>query len=78
MIVDVTVKDKSGKPIENLKQEDFTVLEDGKPQKISVFEFQKLAMDRQGAGHGLARPAKEDESRHQARYGPLACARGSE
>lgn len=42
VIVDVTVKDKSGKPIENLKQNDFVVTEDGKPQKISVFEFQKL------------------------------------
>lgn len=42
VIVDVTVKDKSGKCIEGLKPEDFTVLEDGKPQKISVFEFQKL------------------------------------
>ena len=42
VIVDVTVKDKSGKPIENLKRGDFTVTEDGKPQAISVFEFQKL------------------------------------
>jgi VWFA-related protein len=45
VIVDVTVKDKNGKPIEGLKSGDFTVLEDGKPQKISVFEFQKLSSD---------------------------------
>jgi VWFA-related protein len=45
VIVDVTVKDRSGKVIENLKQGDFTVLEDGKPQKVSVFEFQKLTTD---------------------------------
>ena len=46
VIVDVTVKDpKSGKPVEGLKSSDFTLLEDGKPQKISVFEFQKLAME---------------------------------
>jgi VWFA-related protein len=45
VIVDVTVKDKSGKPIEGLTPRDFIVLEDGKPQKISVFEFQKLAME---------------------------------
>jgi len=45
VIVDVTVKDKSGKAIDSLTQNDFTVLEDGKPQKISVFEVQKLAME---------------------------------
>ena len=45
VIVDVTVKDKSGKAIDNLAQNDFTVLEDGKPQKISVFEVQKLGME---------------------------------
>jgi VWFA-related protein len=45
VIVDVTVRDKSGKPIEGLKRTDFTVLEDGKPQKMAVFEFQKLSAD---------------------------------
>ena len=45
VIVDVTVKDKAGSAIENLKQGDFTVLEDGKPQKISVFELQKLSLE---------------------------------
>ena len=40
--VDVVVKDKSGKVIENLKITDFAVLEDGKPQKISIFNFNKL------------------------------------
>ncbi len=43
MTVDVFVKDRSGKEIAGLKQEDFTVLEDGKPQKISVFDYQQLA-----------------------------------
>ncbi|MGA2598572.1 MAG: VWA domain-containing protein [Bryobacteraceae bacterium] len=42
VIVNVTVRDKSGKPIEDLKKEDFQLLEDGKPQAISVFELQKL------------------------------------
>ena len=45
VIVDVTVKDKSGKAIDSLTENDFTVLEDGKPQKISVFEVQKLGME---------------------------------
>jgi VWFA-related protein len=46
VIVDVTVKDpKTGAPIEGLKLTDFTLLEDNKPQKISTFDFQKLAVD---------------------------------
>jgi VWFA-related protein len=43
VVVDVTVLDKAGKEISNLKKEDFVVSEDGKPQALSVFEFQKLA-----------------------------------
>ncbi len=38
----VNVKDKSGKPIEGLKKEDFIVTEDGAPQSIAFFEYQKL------------------------------------
>jgi len=45
VIVDVSAKDKSGKPIEGLKAGDFVVLEDGKPQKISVFEYQHIASE---------------------------------
>lgn len=42
VIVNVSVKDKSGKPITNLKKEDFALFEDDKPQSVSVFELQKL------------------------------------
>jgi VWFA-related protein len=45
VIVDVTVQDKTGRPIDGLKPADFAVFEDGKPQKIAVFEFQKLSND---------------------------------
>ncbi len=43
VVVDVTVLDKAGKEISNLKKEDFIILEDNKPQTLNVFEFQKLA-----------------------------------
>jgi VWFA-related protein len=45
VIVNVSVGDRSGKPIEGLKKEDFTVLEDGQPQTVAVFEFQKLTAE---------------------------------
>ena len=42
VVVNVAAKTKSGEPIENLKASDFTVTEDGKPQQIRVFEYQRL------------------------------------
>ena len=38
--VDVVVQDKKGQPITDLKQEDFEVTDQGKPQKISVFAIE--------------------------------------
>jgi VWFA-related protein len=45
VIIDANVRDRSGKVVPDLKKSDFTLLEDGKPQTISVFEFQKLEGD---------------------------------
>src|SRR5580698_3102616 len=42
VIINVAIKDKNGKAIEDLKKDQFTLLEDGKPQQISVFELQHL------------------------------------
>src|ERR1700675_1598170 len=42
VIVNLSAKDKAGRPITNLKKEDVEILEDGVRQEISVFEFQKL------------------------------------
>src|SRR5690242_20231610 len=43
VVVDVFARAKNGKALENLKKEDFTVLENGKPQEIAVFEFQRIS-----------------------------------
>jgi len=45
VVVNVTVKDKAGRLVTNLKQEDFQILEDGVAQKISVFERQDLSTE---------------------------------
>src|ERR1035438_1148731 len=45
VILDVTVLNKSGKVVSGLAKGDFQVLEDGKAQNVSVFEFQKLEND---------------------------------
>lgn len=38
----VVVKDKSGKDVEGLTAKDFTVTEDGAPQEIKFFDYEKL------------------------------------
>ncbi len=39
VLIDVQVTDRAGKPVKGLKPEQFTVLEDDKPQKISSFDY---------------------------------------
>ncbi len=65
--IDVQVTNRDGKPIKGLKQEQFSVTEDGKPQKISTFEYNDIerietaGKGGRGADHGSAR------DRHHAR-----------
>lgn len=40
VVVDVVARDSKGAPVTDLKQEDFTVVEDGKEQKVRIFSFQ--------------------------------------
>ena len=42
VVQQVTVKDGSGKPIEGLTAQDFTISENGAPQNIAFLEYQKL------------------------------------
>ena len=51
MVVEsVTVKDKQGKSIPGLTKNDFTLTEDGAPQKIDFCEFQSLPLDSKPLG----------------------------
>ncbi len=75
VIVNVGVRNRAGKIIDNLKLEDFTVLEDGKPQIISVFDFQRIAGDAEAAtsarppaaetGKPAITPSKEGRVRYK-------------
>src|SRR3954451_4642611 len=40
VLVDAVVTDRAGKRITDLKKDDFTVLENGKPQKVLAFSFE--------------------------------------
>jgi VWFA-related protein len=44
VLVNVVARDKQGNLVTDLKKEDFTVLEDGKPQRVSSFDFENLDM----------------------------------
>ena len=54
----VVVKDKDGKNLEGLIDKDFTVTEDGVPQTISVFQFERLE-DTPAPSPGAQQPAAE-------------------
>lgn len=53
--LDTVVVDKQGKPVDNLKKEDFELLEDGKPQEIAFF-----SLVRNGVVVGKATPTLTD------------------
>jgi VWFA-related protein len=42
VLVDVSVRDRNGNLVRDLKPEDFTVLEDNKPQKVSSFDIENM------------------------------------
>ena len=40
VLVNVTVRDRNGNPVRDLKREDFTVFEDNKPQQVISFDLE--------------------------------------
>ena len=66
--VDVIVTDKDGKPVMDLTQDDFSVAEDGKPQKVDAFTVVKLdALETVENGPPRAIRTDYDEEREAAR-----------
>jgi VWFA-related protein len=61
VLANVSVRDKNGNPVQDLKPDDFTVLEDNKPQKVATFDIEntqsvpRLPMDQVNL---LGTPAK--------------------
>ena len=45
VLVDVDVRDRSGRPLPGLKQSDFEILEDGKAQEIVTFAFEEISVN---------------------------------
>lgn len=63
VLTNVVVRDKKGNLVRDLKQDDFTVYEDGKPQHLSSFDFENVdELANAGAGgatvSGTAAPVK--------------------
>ena len=42
VLVNVSVRDRNGNLVRDLKPEDFTILEDNKPQKVSSFDIENM------------------------------------
>jgi TonB family protein len=49
-IVNVAATDRNGNSLDDLKAGDFVIAEDGAPQRIMIFEYQKVDATPQGAG----------------------------
>jgi VWFA-related protein len=60
VLVNVTVRDKNGNPVRDLKREDFTVLEDNKPQQVVSFDLENTdaVLSTAATEAALLRPAK--------------------
>ena len=57
--IDVIVKDKKGKYISDLKPEDFTITEDGLPQKLEFFDAPIVRIETRKAGEAVVAASPE-------------------
>lgn len=73
VIVTVFVRDRDGRPVEGLKKNDFIVTENGVPQTISVFEFQRIDTP-EGAPGAVAGERVEPAPAAPAAAAPVAIA----
>src|ERR1041385_777875 len=64
--VRAVVTDRAGKPVENLKQDDFEVLENGRPQTVSIFSLERI----QNNSGSSVRPAEPNESKNASTTTP--------
>src|SRR5215472_4700035 len=78
VLVNVVARDKSGKPVTDLKRDDFTVLEDGKPQKISSFDFENLDSTPLSAAAGPSQQTLEGKLVAPAPLKPLLTRKDAE
>ncbi len=73
VLVNVTVKDKSGNFVRGLKPEDFTILEDSKPQKVVSFDVENIdAVVTQDVAQAKALPGTVAQSAQPANAMPAA------
>ena len=61
VVINVSVKDKAGRPITNLTKGDFQIFEDGVAQTLSVFDVQELNSDALAPMSFAQRPGTTEE-----------------
>ena len=64
VLVNVTARDKNGNPVRDLKREDFTILEDNKPQQVISFDMENTdaALSTAATEAPLLAPAKANSA----------------